>query len=49
MEVKMTNNDKALSEIRERWKDQSWPNIGYFVHGQAKMDIAKLLEIIDGR
>ena len=32
--------------IRARWANQRWPNIGYFVHGQAKMDIAVLLDEI---
>lgn len=34
-----------LEEIRERWRDRSWPKIGYFVHGDALMDIDALLAI----
>lgn len=37
----------AIETIRQRWKDQRWPNIGYFVHGQARMDIADLLTEVD--
>jgi hypothetical protein len=33
-------------EIRNRWSDCSWPNIGFFVHGQARGDIAALLDLI---
>lgn len=32
-----------IAEIRERWKDKSWPNIAYFAHGQAVSDIEHLL------
>lgn len=39
--------DRAIEEIRERWKSRTWPSIGYFVHGQVYEDINKLLEIID--
>lgn len=42
-----TPSAEALEEIRNRWKDRSWPHIGYFVHGQAYQDIQKLLEIAD--
>lgn len=38
---------EKVDEIRERWADCSWPKIGYFVHGQARDDIAMLLGIID--
>lgn len=43
------NERGDLEEIRDRWKETKWPSIGYFVHGQALMDIRKLLEIIDGK
>ena len=44
----MTTEQAATIEtIRERWADRSWPKIGYFVHGQALIDIRDLLEIID--
>ena len=36
-----------VETIRERWADRRWPNIGYFVHGQALADIHALLEVID--
>lgn len=36
-----------IEVIRERWADQSWPNIGYFVYAQARDDIAFLLAEID--
>lgn len=39
---------KALiEEIRERWRDRRWPNIGYFIHGQAVMDIDALIGQLD--
>lgn len=37
----------SIDEIRARWADCRWPNIGYFVHGQARHDIAALLAEID--
>lgn len=36
-----------VETIRTRWADCTWPNIGYFVHGQARLDIAELLSEID--
>lgn len=39
--------ETKIEEIRERWADCSWPKIGYFVHGQARDDIAMLLAIAD--
>ncbi len=36
-----------IEEIRARWKDKSWPSIGYFVHGQAYIDIQALLDEVD--
>lgn len=32
-----------VEEIRSRWASREWPSIGYFVHGQAYMDIQTLL------
>jgi len=43
----MTITREKIEEIRARYADQSWPNYGYFVHGQARMDIRDLLEFID--
>lgn len=39
--------DHGVEQIRARWANQNWPNIGYFVHGQAREDIAALLSEID--
>lgn len=38
--------DKQVKEIADRWESRKWPNIGYFVHGQAYSDIKDLLNVI---
>lgn len=43
----MRRISSQVEVIRNRWADCSWPNIGYFVHGQARLDIAELLAEID--
>lgn len=42
-----TTNPRDIEEIRKRWADKSWPNIGYFAHGDAVMDIDALLLVVD--
>lgn len=45
----MNANLKSIDveTIRKRWENRAWPNIAYFVHGQALMDIDDLLKEID--
>lgn len=44
---KMKAEMNKIEEIRERWRDESWPSIGYFVHGQARLDLRDLLSEVD--
>lgn len=39
--------NSIVEQIRARWKNRGWPNIAYFTHGQAVMDIDTLLAEID--
>lgn len=45
--LSVMQREGLVDMICSRWADCSWPNIGFFVHGQAKIDIHALLNEID--
>lgn len=44
--LKPIEGGDTLQQIRERWASRKWPQIGYFVHGQAYQDIHALLRMV---